>query len=299
VNFWVKSASVFQNNSNVIAYELINEPWAGDVFADPLRFLPAFAGSKNLMPLYDNITKAIRGVDNQHIIFYEPVTWGNFLHGAVVGSGFTAPPNNDPNTVFSYHYYCPLYQTEGNNSVVTMDLCDDVLAPTMFDSVMDDMKTLGGASMLTEWGEIDPRTPSGFVESGTIQGLADKHLQGWAWWGYAGLECYDAKGVPIPQYVAMMSRTYAQAIAGTPISMSFNATTGDFSLCYTLPTSLQSLSTLATTTEVYYNPSSHYPTGARVATTANVVANTTANMVYVTPSSASASGIACVNITAA
>ncbi len=32
----------------------------------------------------------------------QPVTWGNFLHGAVVGSGFTAPPNNDPNTVFSY-----------------------------------------------------------------------------------------------------------------------------------------------------------------------------------------------------
>ncbi len=48
------------------------------------------------------------------------------------------------------------------------------------------------------------------MESGTIQGLADKHLQGWAWWGYAGLECYDTKGVPIPQYVAMMSRTYAQ-----------------------------------------------------------------------------------------
>ena len=50
-------------------------------------------------------------------------------------------------------YYCPLYQTEGNNSVETLDLCDDVLAPTMFDSVMNDMKTLGGASMLTEWGE--------------------------------------------------------------------------------------------------------------------------------------------------
>jgi hypothetical protein len=32
--------------------------------------------------------------------------------------------------------------------------------------------------------------------------------------------------------------------------MSFNATTGDFSLCYTLPASLQNLSALATTTEV-------------------------------------------------
>ncbi len=33
VAFWAKSASVYANNSNVIAYELINEPWAGDVYA--------------------------------------------------------------------------------------------------------------------------------------------------------------------------------------------------------------------------------------------------------------------------
>ncbi len=33
VQFWAKSASYFSNNSNVIGYELINEPWAGDVFA--------------------------------------------------------------------------------------------------------------------------------------------------------------------------------------------------------------------------------------------------------------------------
>jgi hypothetical protein len=32
VNFWAKSASVFANNSNIIAYELINEPWCGDIY---------------------------------------------------------------------------------------------------------------------------------------------------------------------------------------------------------------------------------------------------------------------------
>jgi hypothetical protein len=36
-----------------------------------------------------------------------------------------------------------------------------------------------------------------------------------------GLECYDSTGKPIPQYVAMMSRTYAQVqraclLAGCP-----------------------------------------------------------------------------------
>ncbi len=33
VRFWSFSANLFQNNSNIIAYELINEPWAGDVYA--------------------------------------------------------------------------------------------------------------------------------------------------------------------------------------------------------------------------------------------------------------------------
>jgi endoglycosylceramidase len=53
--------------------QIINEPWAGDVFSDPLLFLPAVAGAKNLMPLYNNVTKAIRQVDSQHMIFYEVV----------------------------------------------------------------------------------------------------------------------------------------------------------------------------------------------------------------------------------
>jgi hypothetical protein len=33
VRFWSFTANMFQNNSNIIAYELINEPWAGDVYA--------------------------------------------------------------------------------------------------------------------------------------------------------------------------------------------------------------------------------------------------------------------------
>jgi endoglycosylceramidase len=34
------------------------------------------AGAKNLQPLYEKIAKAIRSVDNNTLIFYEPVTWG-------------------------------------------------------------------------------------------------------------------------------------------------------------------------------------------------------------------------------
>jgi endoglycosylceramidase len=34
------------------------------------------AGAKNLQPFYEKIAKAIRSVDNNTLIFYEPVTWG-------------------------------------------------------------------------------------------------------------------------------------------------------------------------------------------------------------------------------
>jgi len=60
-------------------YELINEPWAGNVFAHPTLLLPGNAGSKNLQPTYDKVANAIRSVDANTQIFYEPVTWGGML----------------------------------------------------------------------------------------------------------------------------------------------------------------------------------------------------------------------------
>ncbi len=60
----------------VFRYELINEPWAGNYFDHPSLLLPGVAGATNLQPFYEKIAKAIRSVDNDTLIFYEPVTWG-------------------------------------------------------------------------------------------------------------------------------------------------------------------------------------------------------------------------------
>lgn len=58
--YWSIIANVFRDRTNVLAYELLNEPWAGDVYANPLLFLPGVAGQFNLMPLYDRAYRAIR-----------------------------------------------------------------------------------------------------------------------------------------------------------------------------------------------------------------------------------------------
>lgn len=62
--YWSIVAQTFADRVNVLAYELINEPWPGDVYANPLLLLPGIAGRLSLMPLYDRAYRAIRRFEN-------------------------------------------------------------------------------------------------------------------------------------------------------------------------------------------------------------------------------------------
>ena len=64
--FWAEVANYFKADENILGYELINEPWAGDVYANPGLLLPTIADSKNFQPMYDQLNKAIRVKDNHH-----------------------------------------------------------------------------------------------------------------------------------------------------------------------------------------------------------------------------------------
>lgn len=48
--FWRKSASVFADMPSVVGYELINEPFVGDLYRDPELLVPWVADRKNLQP---------------------------------------------------------------------------------------------------------------------------------------------------------------------------------------------------------------------------------------------------------
>lgn len=48
VGFWGNVSKAFVNEKAIIGYELINEPFCGDIYKDPLYFLPDTAGKKNL-----------------------------------------------------------------------------------------------------------------------------------------------------------------------------------------------------------------------------------------------------------
>ena len=150
--FWKKVAQSFRSR-NLLGYEIINEPWAGNIYKDPALLLPGKAGSKNLQPLYDNIQASIRESDSDHIIFYEPVTWGMIFNGTLSGSGFSQVPGGKSyanKSVFSFHYYCWWY-TDGEN--LEKRTCDDKFGPKVFEEAIENARHLGGSTMLTEWGQ--------------------------------------------------------------------------------------------------------------------------------------------------
>jgi len=56
INYWKKVAETFKGSEYVIAYELMNEPWPGDLFRNPLVMVPGLSELINLQPAYDIIS---------------------------------------------------------------------------------------------------------------------------------------------------------------------------------------------------------------------------------------------------
>merc|ERR1719483_464879 len=85
---WAKIASRFKGRPEVLGFNIINEPFAGDLYQDPLIMLPypspTNADRANLQPLYEKVNTAVRKIDETFLFFIAGITWGDF------GSGFTS-----------------------------------------------------------------------------------------------------------------------------------------------------------------------------------------------------------------
>lgn len=63
MKYWQKVAETFKGNQYVIAYELINEPWIGNIWRNPLLIVPSMAERLKLQSFYDQLSLIIRKVD--------------------------------------------------------------------------------------------------------------------------------------------------------------------------------------------------------------------------------------------
>ena len=254
--FWAKAAAAVGAQPGVLGYELINEPWCGDIYARPELMTPGAAGSLNLQPAYASVAAAIRAVDDETLIFYEPVTWGMIFPGdggggdhrdaPAAGSGFSEVPGGPAyanRSALSYHYYC-WWLSQGDEPMPALEkkTCDGLFGPKVFETVAHDIKRLGGASMLTEFGAMVPNATlprsTNTEEIRAVTGLADAHLQSWTHWDINDDVYRKATNEWNMDAVKAFCRTYAQAVAGRPTAMAFDPSTAAFSLAFDADASL-------------------------------------------------------------
>ncbi|PFX24960.1 endoglycoceramidase-like [Stylophora pistillata] len=262
--FWAKTASAFKSFSNVIGYELINEPWPGDIYANPLLLVPNVADKMNLAPAYEVLSKAIRQHDEEHCIFFEGITWDDF------GVGFNAVPGGEVyrnRSVLSYHYYIPPSLALNEN----------------FEARKKDLERLKCGGMMTEFQangrDIEPMFKT--------MDAADRYLQSWIGWNYKAYHpsrpnlkgnkcCALWNGTGLDQvYVQNTTRSYPQAVAGYTVKFSFDVSSKEFVLVYEVSETCH-----ATESMVYLNEEVHYPSGYTVTVTPSSVKwySTTKNM---------------------
>jgi len=234
--YWETVATTFSGGNNILGYELMNEPWAGDIYTDPELILPGVADLINLQPFYANISAGIRTIDTDHMIFFEGITWDDGI------SGFTQVPGGDAyrnRSALTFHYYSPPNLTP-QEQFETFYLKAIELETGWFLS-----ETFGGPEVYHE---------------------ADRYFQSWLNWEYkafvprTGFDYgfWNPNGTLNNNTISNLTRTYARAIAGKGVNMTYNDTTFDFQLAYRVN------SNCTLPTEIYLNAAMHYPNGVQV-----------------------------------
>jgi endoglycosylceramidase len=243
--YWKKLAVTFKSSPNVLGYDLMNEPWCGDIFLDPSLVIPGKADKKNLEPMYNKVAAAIREVDTSHMVFFDSVTWDDFSVGFTQVPGGNAYRNM---SVLAYHFYTP----------------PNLFIEAHMYARKTDVSRLGCAGMLTEF-DIASRPDNINALYETLR-TADKYKQSWIGWEYKpyikitgwGWCLVDEDGSVNLQVAKALSRTYAQAVAGQVVSMNFNNNTAVYALTYTADPSITK------PTEIFASSLYHYPRGYTV-----------------------------------
>ena len=184
--------------------------------------------------------------------------------GKVSGSGFEHVPGGERwknASAYAYHYYCmswlPGWETQ---PVYRKLLCDAGIAPQVFKAVGEDIRRIGGAQMMTEGLACNQANASQQEECIAVQNDLDKHLFSWTDYGASQGSLWDI--APLQQRV--WSRSYARAVAGTPINMTFDVESAAFEFCYYMNREIQA------PTEIFASREHHYPGGAQVSHSSNV-----------------------------
>ena len=253
---WSQVAAHFATDPSVIGYDVFNEPFsselatgAGNALFDAR--LECFytgtahpgtvsgAGTPLVCPPTDpaqGAVAAIEQADPDHLVFYEPDVANDF--GAVNWIG--AMPFG--RLVLGFHDYCLASAGQAYFDFYSSPVCSQPEALVFQQeararAAASTPEQPGGPGwFMSEFGAGEDTT-----DLARVAGLADQNLVGWTYWqwkqyadptGGSTEALVGSSGAVDPVKAAVLVRPYAQAVAGTPTSMAYDATSRVMTLQY-------------------------------------------------------------------
>lgn len=247
VSMWQQVAERFAGNPHVLGYDIMNEPWTS-----PLWIFPQ--DRYTVQRMYEKVIPAIRSVDTDHAIFWEP----SIPSFQIFHDRMDLPP--DPNLALSSHVYCAVAVVLGRifwpkDACRALDTAHLRHARTYRDRVP------GASWLVTEYGASD--LTEGIDDQAD---LFDREFLGWQYWEWkkwddptTGLNSHlvdgDTGPIVLRPKVPVLERSFARRVAGLPTRHAFNTATGSFRLTY------EPDAGSAAPTEIWLPLEQHYPGG--------------------------------------
>ena len=250
---WNTVARYFAHNPWIVGYDPFNEPFEREIVLSDTQVFGAdlecfYTGRAHPGVLADSsdpvacpsgdpangVVPSIEAADPHHLVFLEPDVFSTLGKPNLLG------PMDFPNLVLNFHSYC------GPRDPVTGDPVDlDACASQQLTTLLNRERERPFLST-----RFQPGGPAWFMsEFGATHSVAlidrltsdtDLLQVGWAYWqwkyygdptGSAHEDLVNALGALEPTAV-VLSRTYPEAIAGTPTSVLFDPATSQFQLAY-------------------------------------------------------------------
>ncbi len=215
---WAHVAARLRRAHGVLGYDLLNEPHPGSREQEcaSLSGCPAFDRDV-LTPFYRRVIAAIRAVDPERLVLYEPQVIANQGAASAIG------PLGDPRAVFAPHLYCS--PVSGSPSCAERE-------PHALDNATRQAQRGGDGLFLGEFGATDD-----IATIARVVGMADVRMLSWTHWAYWNQDPCCARSheglvrtLTQPpggdnvkaDKLAELARPYPRATAGTPLSFEWD-----------------------------------------------------------------------------
>lgn len=243
MDFWKVVATKFANNSNVLGYDIFNEPFTANTYKDSSLFYDQNKFDRTVLhQFYMRAHEVIRTVDPDHFIFFEPAQFPDTIPlfgGLIEKIGFESMPQN---SALDEHIYCCLLEPgicdNGDIPADRIDACK-VFDSRKMKARRSDADRLKVPMMISEWGACSGSQEC-YKYMVNTQDIMDEYAASHIYWQMKGFGdfttvstyvqgIYDDQGKVQPLKEKALSRTYVQSYQGIPKGTFFDNESGDFS----------------------------------------------------------------------